>query len=137
MKKASSLVAPSEQKAASVILGWSIVNDMDISLLTKDNLWATATALVDRIGFEDGYEAIRGIIVEPKQVASIARRVVAEVYPEPEDDDIAKAMAFEITKLYVIAAAACQFYSLAFDNAYHATHPIPTDKDGKNDAPLQ
>ena len=54
---------------------------MDISLLTKDHLWATATALVDRIGFEDGYEAIRGIIAEPKQVASIARRVVAEVYP--------------------------------------------------------
>lgn len=110
---------------------------MDISLLTKDHLWATATALVDRIGFEDGYEAIRGIIAEPKQVASIARRVVAEVYPEPEDDDIAKAMAFEITKLYVIAATACQFYSLAFDNAYHATHPILTDKEGKNDAPLQ
>lgn len=105
---------------------------MDIPLNKKQQLWATAIEMMRIIGQKDGYDAIRGVIVDLKQVDSIARRVVLAVYPDPDFDVLVTASAFELSKLYVTSATACEFYTMAHDKAYCTINPTVSGDDNAN-----
>lgn len=77
---------------------------------------------------EDSLNILRGIIVEPKQSDSIARRVLWAVYPDTERDTEEYRKAYELARIYTTCAIALQYYSSAFMRAFTVTEIKEADE---------
>lgn len=95
---------------------------MTVSLDKCQQLWDAADNLLAEIAKGDNaLNILQGIIAQPKQSDSIARRVLWAVYPDSERETEECPKAYELARVYTTCAVALQYYSVAFMQAFIAS----------------
>lgn len=95
---------------------------MTVSLDKCQQLWDAAdNLLAEIVKGENALDMLQGIIAQPKQADSIARRVLWAVYPDSERETEEYPKAYELARVYTTCAVALQYYSVAFMRAFVAS----------------